>query len=45
MQGSTYDNVFVDMTDVNVCLDRENKRELQYVALSRAKKFAHVLWK
>lgn len=44
-QGSTYDNVFVDMTDVNVCLDRENKRELQYVALSRAKKFAHVLWK
>lgn len=42
-QGSTYDNVFVDMSDINACFDKKTRRELQYVALSRARNYAHLL--
>lgn len=37
-QGSTYENVFVDMEDVGICADKDYKLYLKllYVALSRA---------
>ena len=45
-QSSTYDTVFVDMKDINThTIKREQDRQqLQYVALSRTRKFAYVLW-
>lgn len=42
-QGSSYDHVFVDMLDIMRCLDKNAIRSLQYVALSRARKKAHLL--
>lgn len=42
-QGATYDNVFVDMTDITKCSDQNELRQLQYVALSRARNKAHIL--
>lgn len=42
-QGSTYKDVFVDLQDINKCISDTERRELQYVALSRATNNAHVL--
>ena len=36
-QGSTIDNVLVDMSNLFVCRNKEDLRQLQYVALSRTK--------
>lgn len=37
MQGSTYDNVFIDLSDFNECFDRGMLTRLLYVAVSRAR--------
>lgn len=37
-QGSTYDSVYVNMDDITQYAEGETLRELQYVALSRARK-------
>ena len=42
-QGSSINNVFVDMRSVNFCRDEIEKRQLQYVALSRTKNDIHIL--
>lgn len=42
-QGSTYENVFVDILDIMRCHRVENIRSLQYVALSRASNNVHLL--
>lgn len=36
-QGSTYSTLLVDMEDIYTCKDSEERRQLQYVALSRTK--------
>lgn len=36
-QGSTYNNVFVDIHNFKKCVDPKERRQLQYVALSRTK--------
>lgn len=36
-QGSSIDNVFVDIKDINKCNDNNTKRQMQYVGLSRTK--------
>lgn len=43
MQGSSYGEVFVDMKNINLCKDEDERRQLQYVALSRTRKDAHLL--
>lgn len=42
-QGSTYDNIFVDMRNIKTCKDKLVRRQLQYVALSRTRKDVFVL--
>lgn len=42
-QGSSINNVFIDMKDISICKDKEEFRQLQYVALSRAKTNAYLL--
>lgn len=42
-QGSTINNVFIDMKSIAFCRDEEEKRQLQYVALSRAKNDVNIL--
>lgn len=42
-QGTSVNNVFIDMKDVSICRDREELRQLQYVAVSRARKNVHIL--
>lgn len=42
-QGSTYEEVFVDSNDMHKCPVPEELRSLQYVALSRAKKYINIL--
>jgi superfamily I DNA/RNA helicase len=42
-QGSSINNVFIDMKDTFKCRDKEELRQLQYVAISRAKKNAYIL--
>lgn len=44
-QGSTYNNVFIDIDNINTCRDSAVLRQLQYVALSRTKKDAFVYQK
>ena len=41
-QGSTYDNVLVDIKNINSCHDEAVRRQLQYVALSRTKHNAYI---
>lgn len=41
-QGSTYDNVFLDLPDINKCRDFETLTRLKYVAASRARGEIHV---
>lgn len=44
-QGSSYDNIYIDMEDINRCNDIETKRQLQYVALSRTRNNAYIYQK
>lgn len=41
-QGSSYNNVLVDMRNINSCKDESVTRQLQYVALSRTRKDALI---
>ena len=44
MQGSTYDNIFLDNQSIDACCSEESsKRQLQYVALSRASNNVYIL--
>lgn len=43
LQGSSYENIFVDLRNINTCSDEVVKRQLQYVALSRTRHDAYVL--
>lgn len=43
LQGSSLDNIFVDMKNIKKCSDDLVRRQLQYVALSRTRKDAYVL--
>lgn len=43
VQGSSYDEIFVDWRNINSCRDEEFKRQLQYVAMSRTRSNAYVL--
>lgn len=42
-QGSTFNNVYIDMTDFSKCKDIETLRQLQYVAMSRAHQDVYML--
>lgn len=42
-QGSSINNVFIDMKDVSICWDPIEYRQLQYVSVSRARKNAYIL--
>lgn len=42
-QGSSFGEVFVDMRNINLCRDKDERRQLQYVALSRTRKDAYLL--
>ena len=42
-QGSSYNNIFIDMRNIKTCKDSLVRRQLQYVALSRTRKDAFVL--
>lgn len=42
-QGSSIDNVYVDMIDIRKCRDEEELRQLQYVALSRTRNNIYLL--
>ncbi len=42
-QGSSLDNVFIDLKDINTCRDPQVLRQLQYVAVSRTRKDCHIL--
>ncbi len=42
-QGSSYDNIFVDMRNIKTCTDNLVRRQLQYVALSRTRKDIYIL--
>jgi len=42
-QGSTIENVFIDMKNVMSCRDILEVRQLQYVSISRASKNAYIL--
>lgn len=41
-QGSSYRNIFIDMKDIFKQRDREELRQLQYVALSRTRNNAYI---
>lgn len=42
-QGSSINDVFIDLGDVKKCYDQEELRQLEYVALSRAKNDVFIL--
>ena len=42
-QGSSIQNVFIDMKNIQTCRNEEEVRQLQYVALSRTRNNAHIL--
>ena len=42
-QGSSLNNVFIDMKDINKCRNKDEFRQLQYVSVSRTKNNAHIL--
>lgn len=42
-QGSSYDNIFLDMKDILKAQDEETLRQLQYVGLSRTRNNATIL--
>lgn len=42
-QGSSINNVFIDMKNIAICRDEMELRQLQYVSVSRTRKNAHIL--
>lgn len=42
-QGSSINNVFIDMKNILMCRDKEELRQLQYVGISRSNKNVHIL--
>lgn len=42
-QGSSLDTVFVDIKNINTCRNIDERRQLQYVALSRTRSNAYIL--
>lgn len=42
-QGSSINNVFIDMQSIGLCKDKQEQRQLQYVALSRTKNDVYIL--
>jgi len=42
-QGSTYDDVFIDLADISKCRAKDSFRRLLYVALSRAKNNIYIV--
>jgi exodeoxyribonuclease-5 len=42
-QGSTFDKVFVDITNINKCRDQETLRKLLYTSVSRASQKLYIL--
>ena len=42
-QGSSFGEIFVDMRNISLCKDKDERRQLQYVALSRTRKDAYLL--
>lgn len=44
-QSSTFTNVFVDVDNIHICRDLSERRQLEYVALSRPTHYAHILKK
>ena len=43
LQGTSINTIFVDMSNLLKCKNRDELRQLQYVALSRTKTNAHIL--
>nr|DAT90292.1 MAG TPA: ATP dependent DNA helicase [Caudoviricetes sp.] len=43
MQGSSINNIFVDLGDIKRCRDTEEFRQLEYVALSRVRNNIYIL--
>lgn len=43
LQGSSYDEIFIDMNDIKRNISREDKRALQYVSASRARNKIYIL--
>lgn len=41
-QGSTYDNIIVDLADIGMCTNKEQTARMQYVALSRPRTHIYV---
>ena len=42
-QGSSINNVYIDFTDLKKCYNKEEFRQLEYVALSRARNNIYLL--
>lgn len=42
-QGSTFTHVLINDDDINRCLDKNVKKQLRYVAVTRAKKSANII--
>lgn len=42
-QGSTFTHVLINDNDINKCLDTKVKKQLRYVALTRAQKSANII--
>ena len=42
-QGSTFENVLINDNDINICDDETTKRQLMYVALTRARQKAIII--
>ena len=42
-QGSTFENVLINDNDINICDDETTKRQLRYVALTRARQKAIII--
>ena len=42
-QGSNYDNVLIDMGNIFICKNKEELRQLQYVAMSRTRNNINIL--
>lgn len=41
-QGSTYNDVFIDIKDMNICRNIEDRRQLKYVAMSRPRNNVYI---
>lgn len=44
-QGSSYNSIFVDIDNINLCREKMVRRQLQYVSLSRTRRDCYLLQK